>query len=520
MKGENGMYRAKTILFCFLLLTFWASPGWTQGEGFSKPALKEFPKVQVSSIIRNALLISPKIILQDIERQNLDKGIKLLIDQQFGALVSQSSAVTPRVTVLGKVGNRIQAEALNVFLDKNTYKATLSKIEYDIEGDQVFFKRKIDNYTPPITAILTPGTPSAAVMNIKRDILANLKISLPQGYGPKALANTPCDDIPTAVSWTNQVHNIFVQAFGLAEKKIGAQSTKASLMDILQKGTRLVAWNNIGHGNPDLIVEWNQELLSYVDFNTTAPFEGIYNSVILLNSCDTCASPFNLKNAIMKHKPRTYIAGSKGLPIGASEEVDYHFWNYTLLQNQTIAWALNEAQKKKNLLGYFCLFGYSGNFAAVEAAKFTEDCIPFNYNQVQAQNVGGRWKVVQGNMWMLDFGSHKDQAEKAVQIMKYYKLDRQCFVGRPHAPMQYFTTQGHAPQGTLAGEDCLAFNLNNVQAQNVGGRWKVVDGNHWIMDFDKEEAEAKIAVEIMKYYGFHQVCYVGRPNAPMMYFKK
>ncbi len=515
------MHRGKFLLFCLFLLPFGMSKAWGADQlKFDRPAIKEIRKVQVPSIIKNAQLISPKIILQNIERQNLDKGIKLLINQQFGALVSRSSAVKPRVTVIGKVGNRIQAESLNVFLDKDTYLATLSKIDFDIEGDQVFLRRKIDHYTPPITAVLTPTAPSAAIMNIKKDILANLKISLPQGYGPKGLANTPCNDISTAVSWTGQIHNIFVEAFGIAEKKIGPQSTKAALMDILRKGTRLVAWNNIGHGNPDLIVEWNDELISYGDFNTTTPFVGIYNSVILLNSCDTCTGSYNLKNAIWKHKPRTYIAGSRGLPIGSSEEVDYHFWNYTLRQNQTIAWALNEAQKKKNLLGYFCLFGYNGKFAEVEAAKLTEDCIPFNYNQVQAKNVGGRWKVVQGNMWMLDFASRKDLAEKAVQIMKYYKLDRQCFVGRPNAPMQYYTTQGKAPQGSLAGEDCLSFNLNNVRVQNVGGRWKVVDGNQWIMDFDKEEAEANIAVKIMKYYGFNRVCYVGRPNAPMMYFKK
>jgi len=40
-------------------------------------------------------------------------------------------------------------------------------------------------------------------------------------------------------------------------------------------------------------------------FELQATFQGIYHSVILLNSCQTCASPYNLKNVIKKHNPRT-----------------------------------------------------------------------------------------------------------------------------------------------------------------------------------------------------------------------
>ncbi|MEW6620164.1 MAG: hypothetical protein AB1422_12655 [bacterium] len=514
----------KTFLFsvffsmCCIPLA-WAQQLFPGAKIIDDKVIKIPSVVQVATNIRDVQLTT-RLTLEQIDKQNVEKATKLLINQQLATLVGRSSSVRPIVTVLQRVGKKLLVESLVVFRDKTTYSATLSKMDYEVEGDQVILKQKIDDYSPRIAVLQKPGAPKAETLKIKKDILANLKISLPQGYGPKALANTPCDDISTAVQYTNQIHNIFVQAFGLAEKKIGNKSTKAALMNILQKGTRLLAWNNIGHGNPDLIVEWNDKLITHADFNTPTSFEGVYNAVILLNSCDTCASPYHLKNAIMNHNPRTFIAGSKGLPIGSSEEVDYHFWNYSLLQNQTMAWSLNEAEKKKNLLGYFCLNGYNGKFAEVEAAKFTEDCIPFDYKKVKAKNVNGRWKVVQGSMWMLDFGTNKSQAEKAIEIMKHYKLDRQCFVGRPDAPMQYYTTGGKAPQGSLAGEDCISFNPNNVTAKNIGGHWKVVDGSHWLLDFGNKEAESKIAVEIIKFYGFKQICFVGRPNAPMMYFKK
>lgn len=526
------MKRCKIAMLLFIVFMF-SSSLCMAATDFPKDARRVIPMqdaakmamiripaaVQVPPNVR-AMHLTSAIQLQNQEQQQIDRGTKLLMNQQFGGMISQSRAVNPRVNITGKVGNRIQVETIMVFLARNTYTATLSKMDYEIEGDQVVLKQKIDHYSPMVTTIQNPGKIDATTLKLKADILKNLKIGLPQAYGPRAIANTPCDDIATAVSFTNQIHNIFVQAFGSADKKIGNQSTKAALMDVLQKGTNLIAWNNIGHGNPDLIVQWNGEVIWSGDFNTTVPYQGIYNAVILLNSCSTCAAPFGLKNGIMKHNPRTYIAGSKGLPIGSSEEVDKYFWDYTLLQNQTMAWSLNEAQKKKNLLGYFCLAGFNGKFAEVEAGKFTEDCIPFNYNNVTASNVQGRWKVVQGNMWMLDFGSNQAAAAKAVQIMKHYKMDKQCFVGRPNAPMHYFTAAGMAPQGAFPGEDCIAFNPANITASKVQGRWKVVQGSMWMLDFDQKEAEAKIAVDIIKHYGFNQQCYVARPNAPMQYFRK
>ncbi|MBA4390392.1 MAG: hypothetical protein C0399_05595 [Syntrophus sp. (in: bacteria)] len=522
------MNRFKVLFFAFLVVIFCVSFGFAQMKQV-EPAVKLPPTaaglripatVQAPPTMKDIIISSKIGGIQAAEQQRVGNAAKFLLTQQFGALVNQSATISPKVSIIGKVGNRIQAEALILFLDKNIYSATLSKIDYEMEGDQVFVKQKIDHYSPAIGVIQNPGKVSDATVKLKADILKNLKITLPQSYGPKALANTPCDTIPTAVNFTNQVHTIFTKAFGSATKMIGNQSTKAAIMDILQKGTNLVAWNNIGHGNPDLIVEWNQEVIWSGDFNTTVPFQGIYNSVILLNSCDTCASPYSLKNGIMKHSPRTYIAGNKGLPIGASEEVDKYFWDYTLLQSQTMAWSLNEAQKKKNLLGYFCLAGFNGKFAEVEAGKFTEDCIPFNANNVTASQVQGRWKVIQGNMSMIDFGANKSEAEKAAQIMKHYQLDKQCFVGRPQAPMQYYTMNGKAPQGPFQGEDCIAFNPDNITASKVQGRWKVIQGNMSMIDFDQKEVEAKIAVDIIKFYGFTQQCFVGRPQAPMQYFRK
>lgn len=149
-----------------------------------------------------------------------------------------------------------------------------------------------------------------------------------------------------------------------------------------------------------------------------------------------------------------------------------------------------------------------------------EDCIAFDPTQVEAKLVNGNWTVVQGNMLMVNFGSNQANCQKAVSVIKYYKMNSQCFVGRPNPPFQYWLANGQSPVGPFAGEDCIKFNPNTAEVKQINGRWKIVDGNNWLFDFNTSQANAVTALGIIKKYGFTSVCYVGRPNAPMQYFRK
>jgi hypothetical protein len=149
-----------------------------------------------------------------------------------------------------------------------------------------------------------------------------------------------------------------------------------------------------------------------------------------------------------------------------------------------------------------------------------DDCLAIDSKRVQVRQVAGSWKIVDGNQQVLDFGTVQANANRAKDIIVYYEFDRICFVGRPHPPMTYFTINGHAPSGAMAGEDAIAFDLAGVVAQQLGESWIVTDGPTRLLDFGGNEADALHAVTIIKRYGFTHQCFVGRPNAPMMYFRK
>lgn len=156
-------------------------------------------------------------------------------------------------------------------------------------------------------------------------------------------------------------------------------------------------------------------------------------------------------------------------------------------------------------------------------ARLREDCISFDYRRAEVRNIGGRWKIVVGRMWLKDFGNvvlSEREARQALRIIKHYRMNQQCFVGRPDPSMEYYLVNGGAPTGSLGGEDCVRFNPANIEVKRIGDRWKIIDGTHWIMDFSDKEGEARMAFRIIKKYGFNHICFVGRRDPSMTYFRR
>lgn len=200
--------------------------------------------------------------------------------------------------------------------------------------------------------------------------------------------------------------------------------------------------------------------------------------------------------SVLKNAPKNYTTNQLefGFYIGGKDYFHKEYKNYNKVWNQLEA-ANNQTTK--------------------------EDCIPFNPANVSIAPYGdkGQYRVIEGNSAML-LCPNKAEAERIVEIIKHYKLSQQCFVGRPDPSFSYWLASGHAPAGTLAGEDCIAFNPATIEVKAVEGRWKIVDGSHWMFDFAGNEAEARETFAIIKKYGFNKTCYVGRPDPSMVYLKK
>lgn len=149
-----------------------------------------------------------------------------------------------------------------------------------------------------------------------------------------------------------------------------------------------------------------------------------------------------------------------------------------------------------------------------------EDCVSFNPNTTTVRNIDGRWTIVDGNNLLFSFGGKRVEALKALKIIKYYRMDSSCFVGRPDPSFRYLLVNGRTPQGNMPGEDGVSFNPNTIEVRNIDGRWKIVDGSNWLFDFGDKEREARTASAVIKKYGFTRSCFVGRPDPSFNYLRK
>ncbi len=147
-----------------------------------------------------------------------------------------------------------------------------------------------------------------------------------------------------------------------------------------------------------------------------------------------------------------------------------------------------------------------------------EDKIGFNWRTTVIKKVGNRFKMADGNHWIMDFGTNRKEAYQALGVIRFYKMNSICFVGRPNPSMTYFLTNDRAPTGRMPGEDTISFNPKRIEAKYVQGRWKIVEGSHWIMDFDQNGKECRQALAIIKKHGFTRQGFVGRPGPSMTYF--
>lgn len=149
-----------------------------------------------------------------------------------------------------------------------------------------------------------------------------------------------------------------------------------------------------------------------------------------------------------------------------------------------------------------------------------EDCVNFDPRNAQVSRVSGRWKIVDGSHWVFDFGGNEAEARRALRVIRHYRADQSCFVGRPDPSLSYLLAGGAAPAGPMPGEDCVGFNPGNIEVQQIGGRWKIVEGSHWIFDFQNKEAEARQALNIIRHHEFRNSCFVGRPNPSFSYLRR
>ncbi len=151
----------------------------------------------------------------------------------------------------------------------------------------------------------------------------------------------------------------------------------------------------------------------------------------------------------------------------------------------------------------------------------TQDCISFNPNNLRVvRNSLGTYSIADGSHYVFSAPNYTE-ANRIIYIVKRYGFTKSCYVKRPNASFKYQLVGNSASNvQPVVSEDIIRFDPNNIDVQKIGGRWKIVDGNHLIFDFGNSETQARKALCLILRYKFTGVGYVGRPGASLQYMVK
>jgi len=180
-----------------------------------------------------------------------------------------------------------------------------------------------------------------------------------------------------------------------------------------------------------------------------------------------------------------------------------------------------DGSARANTREVYILSRTSDRVVGLPGGAASEDCVSFDPQGIRVQRFAGtQWKVVDNGKALIDFGASQDNAFRAHDIIKHYGLSRQCWVGRPRPAMQYYLAGSEAPTGWLQGEDCVGFVTERLGVRRLDDRWVVGESDTVLVDTGQNRAEAERALGIIRRHGFNNLCYVGRPNPPMVYFRR
>lgn len=149
-----------------------------------------------------------------------------------------------------------------------------------------------------------------------------------------------------------------------------------------------------------------------------------------------------------------------------------------------------------------------------------EKCISLNPTFSKVEFVQGRWVISDGGTILFDFDRNKTEADQALKIIKYYRMDSFCRLNQAESLMTYLLVNEQAPIGKMVEEDCIVFDPGRLKVKEVGDGWRLVDNNQWVFEFGDDIQAAKKSLELIRKYRFNRSCFVGRPEPSFQYLRQ
>jgi hypothetical protein len=129
------------------------------------------------------------------------------------------------------------------------------------------------------------------------------------------------------------------------------------------------------------------------------------------------------------------------------------------------------------------------------------------------------WQVLHQGTVLKDFGIREQDARQALKLIHDLKLTEYGTIGTPQPVMEYWLSDGKAPQAlALGGTRVLSLDENRLRVQQVNGQWCLGDGARVLYTFGAQADDARQALAVMHKYHFHQAAVLGQAGPSMVVF--
>jgi hypothetical protein len=152
------------------------------------------------------------------------------------------------------------------------------------------------------------------------------------------------------------------------------------------------------------------------------------------------------------------------------------------------------------------------------SAFVEENLISFDDRLVELQWEDGHWQLWANGMLLKDFGRHEREGREALRLIHELRLSQFGTVGTPRPIIEYWLSDGQAPQGMTPGLHKVPLDTASLRIEQIQECWCLRDSARALFNFGAHRDEAERALAIIQRHGFAEVGYIGEGAAMMLVF--
>jgi hypothetical protein len=155
---------------------------------------------------------------------------------------------------------------------------------------------------------------------------------------------------------------------------------------------------------------------------------------------------------------------------------------------------------------------------SAQTTEIKEQLLSFDPVAVNLRWEERRWVLMAGDRILKDFGRREHEARQALRLIQELHLNQYGTVGSPSPVMEYWLTDGQAPQGFTPGLHHLSLDAATLRVERIQSQWCLRDGRTIFFNFGFHGDEAERALAIIQKYGFTEIGVIGPAQPAMLVF--